>query len=156
MKNAIFIIAILFFNLKNCVAQHNSITSSEATINDNIVFKETSLSLIGKFGPPINIEDYFFEMENLDGQIYHYPGLSFFIINSKVDGFEITSNQYNFSNHDINVGDNINTIQPLFPSSYENKMEDEIIITLSNADYYIIIKYDNLINIILSISLNVY
>lgn len=155
MRKIILLVTVLFFLTTNCLAQNNSISSSQATINSHLIFKSSSEYLIEKFGQPDNVEKYFFEMEDTIGEIYHYSGLSFYLNNNMVDGFEILSNQYNFTDNNINIGNKIITIQNMYPISYVNRAQREITISLNDADYFVSIHYDsgNRIN---KIALNVY
>ena len=154
MKTQILILQVLLFSAASCKAQNNSISSSQATINGYSVFKTSSQILIQNFGQPLNVEEYFFEMENTTGELYHYDGLSFYVIDDKIDGFEITGDQYEFTSGNIAVGDGIDLLQSTFPNSFSNKGEGEMIVTFSDADYFISFHYDEN-NIIDKISLYV-
>ncbi|RSK41775.1 hypothetical protein [Mangrovimonas spongiae] len=155
MKKSNFIIPMLFFFAISCKAQNNSISKNQATINDHIVFKASSNFLIENFGQPESIESYFFETEDSSGEIYHYLGASFYLLDDKIDSFEIDSNLYNFTSNSISVGDSIDSIQNIYPFSYSNRENGEIIITFTDADYFISIHYDAN-DFIHKINLNVY
>ncbi len=152
--NRIYIILIIILSF-SCKAQNDSITTNLGTINSLNVFKASSDFLTENFGEPENIEEYFYEMENTQGSIYHYSGLLFYVVNNTVEGFEISTNEYVFTANNVKVGNNIDTLEFIYPNSYSNKSDGNLIILFSNADYYISVYYD-LNNIINKISLNVF
>lgn len=145
MKKLILILSVLEFTLiTSCKAQNNFITTSEATIDGVTIFKTPVNTLLTKFGEPVSKENFFFEMENVMGKIYYYDQLSFYVKNNKVESFIIEGSQYDFTSNNININDNINSLENLYSKSYSNRKNGEVVIQFSNADYFISIHYSSL------------
>jgi len=135
MKKIILILSVIVISY-SCKAQKNTINSSESTIN-GINFLGNSVSLVTQhLGQPNTIEDYFFEMDDVMSQKYNYNGILFYIVNSKVDSFEITGNNYAFTSNNIKVGDNISTLQSIYPLSFANKGTDWLGLPFDDIDMY--------------------
>lgn len=156
MKKLFLILAILQLTfIINCKAQNNFIETSNATINGINFFKTSIDSVLTVFGEPISREDYFFEMGDVMGEIYHYEKLSFYIKKNKIESFIIDGSHYDFTSNNININDNINSLEHIYPKSFSNRGLGEIIIQFSDVDYFISIRY-NKRNIIKKIELNSY
>ena len=139
MKKLILIICLTAISI--CCKAQNAIHSSEITIN-GIQFFGNNVSLVTQhFGQPNSIEDYFFEMDDVMSQKYIYNGILFYIVNSKVNSFEITGNNYAFTSNNIKVGNNINSLQSIYPNSFSNKKSDALIIRFNNIDRFICLLY---------------
>lgn len=142
MKKLFLILTILEFSfIVSCEAQNNNIDSSQATINGINVFKTPVSSLLNVFGEPVSKENFFFEMENTMGKIYYYDKLSFYVKDDKVESFVIEGGQYDFTSDDININDKIDSLENIYPKSYSNRKNYEIIIQFSDVDYFISIHY---------------
>ena len=138
----IILIALFTISLQNCKAQNNFINLNELTINDFDVIGINQNSIIQNFGQPTNIENYFFEIENTDGERYNYQGVLFSLINNEVISFRITGNNYAFTSNNTNIGNNISSLQGLYPISYENKGSDYLVLNVVNCDCFISIYYN--------------
>ena len=142
MKKVILIIYLTLVSA-NCKAQNNTIHSSEITINGTQFFgKEISL-VTQHFGQPNTIEDYYFEMDDVMSQKYNYYGIIFTVINNRTYSFEITGSNYTFTNNNIKVGDNISTLQSIYPLSYANKTNNSLTIRFNDIDRFIIIFFSS-------------
>lgn len=145
MKKIILsIILINFVLITSCKAQNNFISTSDATIDGVSIFKTPINTLLSKFGEPVSKENFFFEMENVMGKIYYYNKLSFYVKNNKVESFIIEGSQYDFTPNNININDNIKSLETIYPKSYSNRKNGEVVIQFSNADYFISIHYSSL------------
>jgi hypothetical protein len=80
-------------------------------------------------------------MENTMGKIYYYDKLSFYVKDDKVESFVIEGGQYDFTSDDININDKIDSLENIYPKSYSNRKNYEIIIQFSDVDYFISIHY---------------
>lgn len=87
--------------------------------------------------------------------IYYYEKLSFYIKKNKIESFIIDRSHYDFTSNNININDNINSLEHIYPKSFSNRGLGEIIIQFSDVDYFISIRY-NKRNIIKKIELNSY
>ena len=142
MKRIILIFS-LFVISYSCKAQKNTINSSESTIN-GIDFLGNNVALvIQHLGQPNTIEDYFFEMDDVMSQKYNYNGLLFYIVNSKVVSFEITANNYAFTSNNIKVGDNISTLQSIYPLSFATKGTDWLGLPFDDIDMFSTIFFNS-------------
>lgn len=141
MKKIILIVFIIAINF-SCKAQKNKINSNELTINGiNFIGNNVSL-LIQHLGQPNAIEDFYLEMDEVMSQKYIYNGVSFTTVNNEVSSFEITSSSFSFTSHEIKVGDNINTLESIYPISYSNKGQNWLGLLISDKDYFITIFFD--------------
>jgi len=142
MKKIILIIYLTLVSA-NCKAQNNTIHSSEITINGTQFFgKEVSL-VTQHFGQPNSVEDYYFEMDDVMSQKYNYNGIIFTAINNRTYSFEITGSNYTFTSNNIKVGDNISTLQSIYPLSYTNKTNNNLTIRFNDIDRFIIIFFSS-------------
>ena len=113
MKKIILICSLLIISYSFKAQSHNAIHSNEATIN-GVVFLGQSVTLVTEnFGSTNSMENYYCEMDNVMSQKYKYDGILFYIVDNKVDSFEITTNNYSFTAHNIQIGDNINKLQSI-------------------------------------------
>ena len=127
----------------NCKAQNDTIDSSEITINGINCLSKNVDFLTEHFGSADSIQDYYFEMDEIMSQIYNYDGILFYVINDKVNSFEITNSNYAFTNHNIKIGDSINTLEALYPISYANREVDSLSLPLSDMDFFVVIFFSN-------------
>jgi len=154
MKNTITII-LLITTLLSCKAQDNTINLNELTIN-NTLFLGNNVNLVTQqFGQPNSIEDYYYEMDEVMSQKYNYNGILFYIIDNKVDSFEVTGNNYTFTNHNLKIGDNIQILQPIFPLSYSNRSNHSLVVEFNGYDRFFVILFNNN-NLITKIRLGTY
>lgn len=133
---------MLILNVLSGKAQDDFISLNEITINDITVLGENNNYLIQNFGDPNVIENYFFEMEDVQGEIYNYDGLLFYLIDDKIVSFEIRNSIYNFTSNNIRVGSNISSLQNVYPISYENRGEGHLGLNITNCDCFITIICD--------------
>jgi len=143
MKNLNSLIFIIFLSTLSCRSQDNAIQSDWASINGHTVFKVSTDFLTQNFGPPNTVEDYFFEMENTMGEKYQYNGLLFYLVDDKVDSFEITNDQYEFTTNNIKVGQHIDALQSLYPNSFSNRRNGGIILPFEDVDYFVSINFNS-------------
>lgn len=143
MKSLKHLTLLFILTFCNCKAQSNSINSSEATINGYNVFKATSQFLFQNFGSPNSIEDYFYEMEDENGKIYHYNDISFDIVKDKVFSFTITGSNIEFSTNKFHVGDNINVLESFYPISYSKRKDNAVVLQVNDIDCAIIFSYNS-------------
>ncbi|WP_144439129.1 hypothetical protein [Lutibacter profundi] len=131
-----------------CKAQDNTINYNELTIND-INFLGNNVSLvIQHLGQPNTIEEYYFEMQDVMSQKYKYNDIIFTVINNRTYSFEIIGSNYTFTSNNINVGDNINKLQPIYPLSFTSKSSDALSLDFVDMDRFIIISFNSINNII--------
>lgn len=142
MKKIILIFSLLTISY-SCKAQdRNTINSNELTINGVNYLGENVSLVTQNLGQPFTIEDYYFEMDDVMSKKYNYKGILFYIVNNKVNSFEITGNGYSFTNHNIKVGNNIETLSPIYPLSFTNKRSDSLGLLFDDMDYYITIFFN--------------
>ncbi len=142
MKKVILIIYLTLVSA-NCKAQNNTIHSSEITINGTQFFGKEASLVTQHFGQPYSIKDYYFEMDDVMSQKYNYYGIIFTVINNRTYSFEITGSNYTFTNNNIKVGDNISTLQSIYPLSYANKTNNSLTIRFNDIDRFIIIFFSS-------------
>jgi hypothetical protein len=141
MKRIILILSIVLINY-NCKAQINAISTSELTVN-NVEFLGSNVSSVTQhLGQPHSNENYYLEMDDVMSQKYIYSGIIFYIVNSMVDSFEITGNTFNLTKNNIKVGDNISTLQTVYPLSFANRSNNSLTIRFNNIDRYLIIFFN--------------
>lgn len=152
----IFLFITLTIVTFSCKAQ-NTINSNELTINGIVVMGQNKSVLISNFGQPLEIEKDFSEMDNIDMYIYKYNGVVFYVIKDLIDDYEITNNKYNFTKHNIKVGDNIHKLKNIFPLSYDKKEVDFLSLDLIDYDYkYVSISFNKNTEIITEIRIGTY
>lgn len=129
----------------SCASQQSKIPQADLTINSKQILLGSYSNLISTFGQPSSEADYFYEIEDINGKIVNYNGAKFFIKENKVVGFEITSNSFSITKHNLIVGDSISRIETLFNSSYNNAdfIRKTITIQLSEIDYFLNISYSS-------------
>ena len=155
MKKIILIFSVIIISYA-CKAQDNKIISNAMNINGtNFLGNNVSL-VIQKFGQPNSIEDYYYEIDDVMSQKYNYNGILFYIVNNEVDSFEITGSNYAFTSNNIRIGNNINTLQAIYPLSFTNKNSDALSLGINDIDRYIIISYNSNNNLIDKIALYSY
>ena len=147
MKN--LTVLFLFFSLLGYTQDFSKYDrirkKNDLTING---IKATRISIeevIENYGEPDRIEDFFFEMDNVQGFIYWYDdGLKLFIQEGYgVESFEISGSNYLVCDTNISVGDTIEELQEFYPKSYEaGKDHGAISILFNDADYYLGIAFD--------------
>jgi hypothetical protein len=82
-------------------------------------------------------------MEEVNSKKYNYNGILFYVINNKIDSFEITNNNYSFTSNNLKIGNSISIIQTIYPLSFTNKKNNGITLPFNNIDKFIIISYNN-------------
>lgn len=138
-----FILSTFFLSISICSTAQNSLLSKDQiTLNKLKVFELNMESIIENFGQPQSIQDFFFEMSNKQGKKILYKGFLIYILNNKVKSFEITSEQYSLTEHEITIGYHLNAFKELFPESFKNKKENSLSITLKEYDKYITFYLD--------------
>jgi hypothetical protein len=155
MKKIILIICLITISI-SCKAQDNTIHSNEITINGTQFFGNDVSLVTQYFGLPDSEEDYYYEMQEVMSRKYIYNGILFYIVNSKVDSFEITGSNYAFTSNNIKVGDNISTIQSIYPLSYANKKSNGLMLPFEDMDLFFVISFNNSTNLIDKIALYSY
>jgi len=141
IKLNLIIIALVIGSFSS--AQYNVITSNELTINGTQFFGEDVSVVIQHLGQPNTIEDYYFEIDDVMSQNYNYNGVLFTVISNRTYSFEITGSNYAFTSNNIKVGDNINTLQPIYPLSYANRSHNSLVIQFSDLDRYVLIFFNS-------------
>jgi hypothetical protein len=155
MKKIILIICLITISI-SCKAQDNTIHSSEIIINGTQFFGNNVSLVIQHFGQPNTIEDYYFEMQDVMTKKYRYNGILFTVISNQVYSFEITGSNYAFTSNNVKIGNNILTLQSIYPLSFINKSSDALSLGFSDIDRYIIISYNSNNNLIDKIALYSY
>ncbi len=147
MKKLIILLAVIAINYTSQAqdfAPVNTIPKAEATINGIQILGAHPYALIyggsRGFGYGYTSSTHYSEIDDATVSTYKYDGAEFEILNSKIEGFKITSNQYSFTRHNIRVGQNIARLQYIYPKSYRNKRTGAI-------DLYIRYDYDDYITI---------
>jgi hypothetical protein len=154
MKKILFI-GLLIFGTIDCKAQ-NTINSDELTINNVLVMGQNKSILISSFGQPFEIEKDFSEIDDVDMYIYKYNGIAFYVINDLIDSYEITSDNYNFTKHNIKIGNNVSSLQNVFSLSYNKKSNEHISLWVKEHDKYVSIHFDKVSKIITKIRIGTY
>lgn len=62
-----------------------------------VKFGSTQQALLAALGKPQKISPFYFEIDNKHGKVILYPGAKFYIIDDKLDSFEITSADFYLS-----------------------------------------------------------
>jgi len=133
MKKAIFIFSLLIISL-SCKSQDDIISLNDITINGMTILNESDSYIIQHFGQPLNIETYLFEMDNVEGELYIYFGITFYVINNKVELFEITNDNFVVTLNNFKIGDNISSLENHFPLSYSNRNTKSVTLNLNDYD----------------------
>jgi hypothetical protein len=155
MKKIILIFSVIVISY-SCKAQDNNINSNETTINGNN-FLGNNVSLITQhFGQPNSIEDYYHEMDDVTIYKYVYDNIIFTTNNNITYSFEITGNNYVFTSNNIKVGDNIQTLQSMYPLSFINKSLEGLVLGFNDIDMFIVISYNSNNNLIDKIAMYSY
>jgi hypothetical protein len=151
----IFLIIVFTIITISCKAQ-NTINSDELTVNGIIVMGQNKSVLTSSFGQPLLIEKDFSEIDNVDMYIYKYNGVVFYVINDLIDDYEITNNNYNFTKHNIKIGNNVSSLQNVFSLSYNKKSNEHISLWIKEHDKYVSIHFDKVSKIITKIRIGTY
>ena len=146
MKEIILIFSLLLMSF-TCKGQNRKprdiVNYNELTIN-GVNFLGNNVNLVTEhFGQPNSIEDYYFEMDKVMSKKYSYKGILFTIINNSVYSFEITGSGYNFTKNNINIKDNIESIEAIYPLSFTNRSNTGLILSLNDMDQFVVIAYSN-------------
>ena len=142
MKKIIYIVLVTLYTI-SCKAQIDMINIADIEINNlNLINQDESL-LIQNFGQPLSIENELFEMDNIYSDKYVYNGAFFYIINNKIEYFEISNSSYGLTDYNFKVGDNINSLKNTFPLSYCNKKSNHLSININGFDRFIAFTYDS-------------
>ena len=141
----IFAILLSLYTYGQDYSQYDRIdVYKDLTINGHIVFGITKEKMLESFGQPDKVEDFFFEMSNVNGNIFYYENGLKFYYPDYVDGFEINSNQYSVTNNNIKVGDSIENLKTFYQNSYNYALTNNKsgLVLLLNVDYYLAIIFD--------------
>lgn len=141
MKKIILIFNVIIISY-SCKAQNNTLNSSEISIN-GINFFGNNVSLITQhFGQPNSIENYYYEIDDVMTYKYVYDSIIFTTINDITYSFEFTGGNYVFTSNNIKIGNNIHTLQSIYPLSFINKNSDALYLDFNDIDRYIMISYN--------------
>ena len=103
-------------------------------INNVIDLRATEAEIVNSFGPYSTGKQRkeYWEMDDkwVTGRTYSGKGV-FWVIDGAMESFEITGTGFSlyYQNHEIKIGDHINTLSTIFPLSYAN-------IVTNNSDNY--------------------
>jgi hypothetical protein len=159
MKKALII--LLSLGLISSTVKNDSLTYDNLNIN-GVLLHQTTNSIIEKIGNPDTISNYENEKDNETWKEYRYKGNSFYRYENKWVSFELRNEQFYFYKPEIKVGNDIDRVQPFFPSSYKNKKTENglgfIIIDIEltkneKSDAFVVINYNASTNRISSIHL---
>lgn len=153
MKKIIFIVIVLVsFNCKS----QDTIEMTKLSINGvNILGKDKSL-LISNFGQPSEIISSYSEMDENQMYEYKYNGLTVYVINNFVDSFILTNSIFSLSPNNIKIGNNISSIENIFPYSYSNRKRDYLKLDIKNSDMFLTIEFNHISKIITKINIGNY
>jgi hypothetical protein len=153
MKIIIFVVIVLIsFNCKS----QDIIEMSKLTVNGiNILGKDKSI-LISNFGQPSEIVNDYSEMDEKDMYEYKYIGLNVYIINNFVESFVITKNTYLLTTNNIKIGNNISSIENIFPNSYKIRNRDYLKLDIEDSDMFLTIEFNPSLNNISKINIGNY
>ncbi len=148
MKKTIYIILFIFVGTLTLSAQDssyafNSINFSNQTINGQFFLGKGKSVLTQNFGEPQSISKEYWETEHDTAVMYHYKGVVFYVVKNLVYSFTINSARYSFSHYNIKVGENIDKLKTLFPTSYKNRKGNSIILNIKGNDCYVQIDADS-------------
>jgi|GEM_PF-1295542 hypothetical protein len=150
MKKLNLTIFVFFLMVISCKGQPTEIDtfSGEVKINNQLIFDEDSKqATINVFGQPDNVTTEYWEMSEETATNYHYnSGAKFQFINNALERFVITSSGYylQMGSFQLEVGNNINSIQSVFPKSFNFRNSGGTSIALGAGDYhFVLIEYDS-------------
>lgn len=153
MKKIIFIFIVLIsFNCKS----QDIIEASKLTINGTKILSQNKTVIIATFGQPSQIITDYSEMDDNDMYVYEYMGLKVYIINDLVDSFEISSSMYLLTNYNIKIGDNISSIENIFPNSFKLRNQDYLKLDIKDSDMFLTIEFNSTSNDISKINIGNY
>lgn len=140
MKKIIFItIVLISFNCKS----QDIIEANKVTINGISVLGEDKSILISNFGQPSEIITDYSEMDAEDMYEYKYFGLRFYVINDFIESFEILNSNYLLTANNIKIGNNISSIQNIFPNSYSSRNRDYLKLDIEDSDMFLTIEFSS-------------
>ncbi len=134
----------------------NEVSISEISINGMPIIGTEEALVLQHLGQPTLTEDYYFEMDEVMAKKHSYNGFLFYAANGFVDSFEMTSENYTFTNHKIKIGDNISVLESIYPLSYASRRQHllggSIGLDYNDLDGYATIYFDvsNKITLIVS------
>lgn len=143
MKKLTLILAITLVSI-NSKAQGEIINYNEITINNIIRAGQDKSILYQTLGQPVSNESYYYEIEDKNGELLKYNGILFYILENKIESFEISGSQYSFTSNNLRIGDDITKLISIYPKSYENRKSSNVIgINIIDYDMYIIVKFNS-------------
>jgi hypothetical protein len=153
MKKIIFLIIVLVsFNCKS----QDTIEISKLSVNGvNILGKDKSL-LTSNFGQPSEIISSYSEMDEDQMYEYKYFGLTVYVINNFVDSFVVTNSEFLLSPNNIKIGNNISSIENIFPISYSHRKRDYLKLDIKDSDMFLTIEFNEISKIITKINIGNY
>ena len=156
MKSANNLILIAFlFQIVVCSAQ-NVVLANSIKVNNTSILGTNFTTSASTLGETYDILNSFSETDNAPMKIYKYDGLKLYVIDEKIDSFEITKSTFTFSNH-IKVGDHIIKLNEEFPLSYNVRKNDHLVILIEDyTDKYISIHFNEISNRITKIRLGTF
>ena len=87
---------------------------------------------------------------------YKYIGLNVYIINNFVESFVITKNTYLLTTNNIKIGNNISSIENIFPNSYKIRNRDYLKLDIEDSDMFLTIEFNPSLNNISKINIGNY
>jgi len=162
MKNFNLSILVFFLVVISCTGQSSKINTftGEVKINNQLTLGDTKQAAKDIFGEPDDVSTEYWEMSEETVTNYHYNnGAKFQFVNNGLASFVITSSNFSIvmDSFQLQVGNNINSIQNKFTKSYNNRGSDGITsIALGTGDYnFLWIQFDSN-NLITKIDLRFY
>jgi hypothetical protein len=149
------IIIILFTISFNCKSQ-NIVDVNTLTLNNIELLGKSKSFLFSNLGQPIDFEAIESEMDYKNMYIYKFNGANFIIIDDIVDSFEINNSNFLFTSNNIKIGDNIDTLNSVYPLSFNNKSSKHLSIQIMNTDMYVSFHYNSINNLITLIRIGTY
>jgi hypothetical protein len=149
------IIIILFTISFNCKSQ-NIVDVNTLTLNNIELLGKSKSFLFSNLGQPIDFEAIESEMDDKNMYIYKFNGANFIIIDDIVDSFEINNSNFLFTSNNIKIGDNIDTLNSVYPLSFNNKSSKHLSIQIMNTDMYVSFHYNSINNLITLIRIGTY
>jgi len=156
MKKIKFLLPLIFAITIACNGQVNTLALNDLTINNVQVIGKDKSILTQNFGEPLSIEELFFETDDLYVKKYSYSGISYIIMEDIVKYFEISGSNFSFTKHNIKIGNNINTLESIYPASYLNKGVDFLSFVIDGFDLYVTIYFNKKTNLITKIRMGSY
>lgn len=132
----IFIISLVLISVPICAypqSPYSDNFNGEMAINNVIRLNNSSQQVAAAFGSPNQITYGHMEIEEKDLMIYRYSnGGTFYFSGNQLIFFKLTSANYQLylGVFELKTGNNISSIQNLFPKSYSNRGADGTAITL--------------------------